>query len=97
MMAGAVFIKTSTGKEAVNATLPAALVMTQAIREYAKKRGTAVGFKPAGGIRTAKQALEYLSVVKEELGEQWLAPNLFRIGASSVLDDIERHLQQLAS
>jgi deoxyribose-phosphate aldolase len=97
MMAGADFIKTSTGKEAVNATLPAALVMTQAIREYAKKRGTAVGFKPAGGIRTAKQALEYLSVVKEELGEQWLAPNLFRIGASSVLDDIERHLQQLAS
>ena len=97
MMAGADFIKTSTGKEAVNATLPAALMMTRAIREYAKKAGTAVGFKPAGGIRTAKQALEYLSVVKEELGGQWLAPNLFRIGASSVLDDIERHLQQLAS
>lgn len=96
MMAGADFIKTSTGKEAVNATLDAALVMTQAIREYAKKTGTAVGFKPAGGIRTAKQALEYLSVVKEELGGQWLAPNLFRIGASSVLDDIERHLRQLA-
>jgi deoxyribose-phosphate aldolase len=97
MMSGADFIKTSTGKETVNATLPAALVMTQAIREYAKKTGAAVGFKPAGGIRTAKQALEYLSVVKEELGGQWLAPNLFRIGASSVLDDIERHLQQLAS
>jgi len=95
MMAGADFIKTSTGKEMTNATLPAALVMTQAIREYAKKTGAAVGFKPAGGIRTAKQALEYLSLVGEELGGQWLTPNLFRIGASSVLDDIERHLQQL--
>jgi deoxyribose-phosphate aldolase len=97
MMAGADFIKTSTGKEAVNATLPAAIVMTRAIREYTKKTGRAIGFKPAGGIRTAAQALGYLSVVKEELGPRWLAPKLFRIGASSVLDDIERHLQQLAS
>jgi deoxyribose-phosphate aldolase len=97
MMAGADFIKTSTGKETVNATLSAALVMTRAIREYARKTGTSVGFKPAGGIRTAKQALEYLSLVKEGLGGQWLAPNLFRIGASSALDDIERHLKQLVS
>jgi deoxyribose-phosphate aldolase len=97
MMAGADFIKTSTGKESVNATLPAALVMTRAIREYAHKTGVAVGFKPAGGIRSAKQALEYLSLMKQELGEQWLAPNLFRIGASSVLDDIERHLRQFVS
>jgi deoxyribose-phosphate aldolase len=97
MMAGADFIKTSTGKESVNATLPAALVMTRAIRDYAEKTGTAVGFKPAGGIRTTKQALEYLSIVKEALGGKWLAPDLFRIGASSVLDDIERHLQGLVN
>ncbi|MGD0964844.1 MAG: deoxyribose-phosphate aldolase [Candidatus Acidiferrales bacterium] len=97
MMAGADFIKTSTGKEAVNATRSAALVMTRAIREYQRRTGTAVGFKPAGGIRTAKQALEYWSLVKEELGGQWLGPVLLRIGASSVLDDIERHLRQLAS
>jgi deoxyribose-phosphate aldolase len=97
MMAGADFIKTSTGKETTNATLPAAIVMTRAIREYSEKTGRAIGFKPAGGIRTAAQALEYLSVVKEELGSRWLAPKLFRIGASSMLEDIERHLQQLAS
>jgi len=97
MMAGADFIKTSTGKETINATLPAALAMTRAIREYAGRTGIAVGFKPAGGIRTAKQALEYLSLVHEELGRKWLAPNLFRIGASSVLDDIERHLQPLVT
>jgi deoxyribose-phosphate aldolase len=95
-MAGADFIKTSTGKETINATLPAAIVMTRAIREYTEKTGRAIGFKPAGGIRTAAQAIEYLSVVKEELGSRWLAPKLFRIGASSMLDDIERHLQQLA-
>lgn len=95
MMAGADFIKTSTGKEAVNATIPAAMVMTRAIREYEHKTGVAVGFKPAGGIRTSKQALEYLAVVEEELGERWLQPSLFRIGASSVLDDIERTLRQL--
>jgi deoxyribose-phosphate aldolase len=95
MMAGADFIKTSTGKEAVNATLPAGIVMMRAIRDYSGKTGTVVGFKPAGGIRTAKQALEYVSLVKEELGDRWLQPSLFRIGASSVLDDIERHLNQI--
>lgn len=96
MMAGADFIKTSTGKEAVNATLPAAIVMTRAIREYQAKFGIAVGFKPAGGIRTSKQALEYMTVVRQELGESWLQPKLFRIGASSVLGDIERTLEQTA-
>ena len=96
MMAGADFIKTSTGKEAVNATIPAAIVMTRAIRDYERKTGVSVGFKPAGGIRTSKQALEYLAVVRQELGDRWLQPGLFRIGASSVLDDIERTLQQLA-
>ena len=97
MMAGADFIKTSTGKEKINATIPASLVMLRAIGDYARKTGTAVGFKPAGGIRSAKQALEYVSLVKEELGEGWLHPKLFRIGASSLLDDIERNLQPLAS
>lgn len=96
MMAGADFIKTSTGKEAVNATIPAAIVMTRAIRDYQRKTGISVGFKPAGGIRTSKQALEYMAVVKQELGERWLQPKLFRVGASSVIDDIERMLQQLA-
>jgi len=96
MMAGADFIKTSTGKEAVNATVPAAIVMTRAIRDYERKTGVSVGFKPAGGIRTSKQALEYLAVVKQELGDRWPQSGLFRIGASSVLDDIERTLQQLA-
>jgi deoxyribose-phosphate aldolase len=96
MMAGADFIKTSTGKEAVNATIPAAIVMTRAIRDYERKTGVSVGFKPAGGIRTSKQALEYLAVVRQELGDRWLQPGLFRIGASSVLDDIKRTLQQLA-
>jgi deoxyribose-phosphate aldolase len=92
MMAGADFIKTSTGKEAVNATLPVGLVMTRAIREYAQETGSAVGFKPAGGIRTAKQSLEWLSLMKEELGNSWLHANLFRIGVSSLLGDIERQL-----
>jgi deoxyribose-phosphate aldolase len=97
MMAGADFIKTSTGKESVNATLPAAIVMTQAIREYARKTGVAVGFKPAGGIRTARQALEYSCLVAEQLGTAWLTPNLFRIGASSMLDDIVSGLQRSVS
>jgi deoxyribose-phosphate aldolase len=92
MMAGADFIKTSTGKEAVNATLPVGLVMTRAIREYAERTGTAVGFKPAGGIRTAKQSLDWLTLMKEELGPLWLTPHLFRLGASSMLSDIERQL-----
>jgi deoxyribose-phosphate aldolase len=93
MMAGADFIKTSTGKEAVNATLPVGLVMTRAIREYAQQTGMAVGFKPAGGIRTAKQSIEWLALMKEELGTSWLNAKLFRLGASSMLADIERQLE----
>jgi deoxyribose-phosphate aldolase len=93
MMAGADFIKTSTGKETVNATLPVSLVMTRAIREYAEETGMAVGFKPAGGIRTAKQSLEWLALMKEELGNSWLQPHLFRFGASGMLADIERQLE----
>jgi deoxyribose-phosphate aldolase len=93
MMAGADFIKTSTGKEAVNATLPVGLVMTRAIREYAQQTGMAVGFKPAGGIRTAKQSIEWLALMKEELGASWLSAKLFRLGASSMLADIERQLE----
>jgi len=93
MMAGADFIKTSTGKEAVNATLPVSLVMVRAIREYAEKTGMAVGFKPAGGIKTAKQSLDWLSLMREELGRPWLEPSLFRFGASSMLADIERQLE----
>jgi deoxyribose-phosphate aldolase len=93
MMAGADFIKTSTGKEAVNATLPVGLVMTRAIREYAQRTGMAVGFKPAGGIRTAKQSMEWLALMKEELGPSWLNASLFRLGASSMLADIERQLE----
>ncbi|MFL6601661.1 MAG: deoxyribose-phosphate aldolase [Steroidobacteraceae bacterium] len=92
MMAGADFIKTSTGKESVNATLPVGLVMARAIREYSQRTGRAVGFKPAGGIRTAKQSLEWLTLMKEELGQDWLQPELFRFGASSMLGDIERQL-----
>jgi deoxyribose-phosphate aldolase len=97
MMAGADFIKTSTGKEPVNATLPVGLIMTRAIREYANETGMAVGFKPAGGIRTAKQSLEWLSLMKEELGDSWLKPELFRFGASSMLGDIERQLEYHAT
>ncbi len=93
MMAGADFIKTSTGKEAVNAILPVGLVMTRAIREYAEETGMAVGFKPAGGIRTAKQSLEWLALMKEELGNSWVEPHLFRFGASGMLADIERQLE----
>ena len=93
MMAGADFIKTSTGKESVNATLPVSLVMVRAIREYHERTGFKVGFKPAGGIRSAKQALEWLILIKEELGNGWLTPELFRFGASSLLTDIERQLE----
>ena len=93
MMAGSDFIKTSTGKEAVNATLPVSLVMVRAVRDYAERTGMAVGFKPAGGIKTAKQALEWLFVMKDELGRSWLEPSLFRFGASSMLADIERQLE----
>ena len=88
MMAGADFIKTSTGKEAVNATLPVGLVMARAIREYRERTGQHVGFKPAGGIRAAKDALDWLVLMKEELGDRWLRPELFRFGASALL---ERH------
>lgn len=93
MMAGADFIKTSTGKEAVNATLPVALTMVRAIREYAERTGFQVGFKPAGGVSSAKAALQYLILMKEELGVEWMRPQLFRIGASSLLTDIERQLE----
>ncbi|MBZ0292779.1 MAG: deoxyribose-phosphate aldolase [Anaerolineae bacterium] len=92
MMAGADFIKTSTGKESVNATIPVSLVMIRAIREYEHLTGYKVGFKPAGGIRTAKQALAWQIMMKEELGNEWLEPDLFRFGASSLLGDIERQL-----
>jgi len=97
MMAGADFIKTSTGKEPVNATIPVGLVMTRAIREYVLETGMAVGFKPAGGIRTAKQALEWLALMKEELGDSWLRADLFRFGASGMLADIERQLAHQAT
>lgn len=97
MMAGADFIKTSTGKESVNATLPVGLVMVRAIREYRERTGFQVGFKPAGGIRTAKESLEWLSMMKEELGDRWLRPDLFRFGASSLLADIERQLEHFAT
>ncbi len=93
MMAGADFIKTSTGKESVNATLPVSLVMARAIRDYHERTGYKVGFKPAGGIRTAKQSLDWLALMKEELGDAWTRPALFRIGASGLLGDIERQLE----
>jgi deoxyribose-phosphate aldolase len=97
MMAGADFIKTSTGKEASNATLPVGLVMARQIREYRERTGHVVGLKPAGGIRTAKQSLDWLAMVKEELGDRWLRPDLFRFGASSLLADIERQLEFAAT
>ncbi|MBK1696208.1 deoxyribose-phosphate aldolase [Rhodovibrio salinarum] len=92
MMAGADFVKTSTGKEAVNATLPVALVMARTVRAYAEATGYRVGFKPAGGISTAKDALAYQTLMREELGRPWLEPDLFRIGASGLVGDIERQL-----
>ncbi|GFE49126.1 deoxyribose-phosphate aldolase [Roseobacter cerasinus] len=93
MMAGADFIKTSTGKESVNATLPVSLVMIRAIRDYHARTGYRVGYKPAGGISKAKDAITYLALMKEELGDRWLQPDLFRFGASSLLNDIERQLE----
>ena len=93
MMAGADFIKTSTGKESVNATLDVSLVMVRAIREFHAETGQVVGYKPAGGISSAKGALQYLALMKEELGDRWLQPDLFRFGASSLLTDIERQLE----
>ncbi len=93
MMAGSDFIKTSTGKEGVNATLPVALTMVRALRAYREMTGYTVGFKPAGGISTAKDAMAFQFVMKEELGNDWLQPGLFRLGASSLLADIERQLE----
>lgn len=93
MMAGADFIKTSTGKEPVNATLPVTLTMIRAIRDYQERTGIKVGYKPAGGISKAKDAVVYLAMIKDELGDRWLQPDLFRFGASSLLGDIERQLE----
>uniref|UniRef100_A0A8C8WIQ1 deoxyribose-phosphate aldolase n=1 Tax=Panthera leo TaxID=9689 RepID=A0A8C8WIQ1_PANLE len=89
---GSDFIKTSTGKETVNATFPVAIVMLRAIRDFFWKTGNKIGFKPAGGIRSAKDSLAWLSLIKEELGDEWLTPELFRIGASTLLSDIERQI-----
>ncbi|MFZ0805158.1 MAG: deoxyribose-phosphate aldolase [Candidatus Sulfotelmatobacter sp.] len=97
MMAGADFIKTSTGKEPTNATLPVSLVMVRAIRDYAQQTGMAVGFKPAGGIRTAKQSLDWLAMMKDELDDSWLRAEMFRFGASGLLGDIERQLEHYAT
>ncbi len=97
LMAGADFIKTSTGKESVNATLPVGLVMARAIRDYRERTGHLVGLKPAGGIRAAKDALDWLALVKEELGDRWLRPDLFRFGASALLTDIERQLEHFVT
>jgi deoxyribose-phosphate aldolase len=97
MMAGSDFIKTSTGKEPVNATLPVSLVMIRTIREYYELTDYKVGFKPAGGISKAKQAVNWLVLIKEELGNDWLTPDLFRFGASSLLGDIERQLEHFVT
>ena len=97
MQAGSDFIKTSTGKEGVNATLQNSLVMTRAIRTYFEETGHYVGFKPAGGLRTARNATDWLILMKEELGTRWMQPDLFRIGASGLLYDIERQLEHAAT
>ncbi len=97
MMAGADFIKTSTGKESVNATLPVTLTMIRAIRDYQQRTGIRIGYKPAGGISKAKDALVYLALIKDELGDRWLQPDLFRFGASSLLGDIERQLEHFVT
>ncbi len=96
MQAGADFIKTSTGKEPTNATIGGSLVMVRAIRQYFEQTGVRVGFKPAGGIRSAKQALDWMILMKEELGDEWLQPHLFRMGASALINDIERQLEHFA-
>ena len=97
MMAGADFIKTSTGKEKVNATLPVSLTMIRQIRAFEERTGYMIGYKPAGGISSAKLALSYLALMKEELGDRWLQPDLFRFGASSLLTDIERQLEHFVT
>jgi deoxyribose-phosphate aldolase len=97
MQAGADFIKTSTGKEDVNATLPVSLVMARALRDYGARTGVEIGFKPAGGLRAAKDALAWLILMREELGVAWMQPDLFRIGASGLLTDIERQLEHFVT
>lgn len=97
MMAGSDFIKTSTGMEGVNATLPVSLVMIRQIREFYENTGQKVGYKPAGGIKSAKEAVLYLALMKEELGRDWMEPELFRFGASSLLGDLERQLEYHAT
>jgi len=97
MMGGADFIKTSTGKESVNATLPVGLVMARAIRDYQERTSYLIGLKAAGGIRTAREALDWLALIKDELGDRWLRPDLFRFGASSLLADIERQLEHFVT
>jgi len=97
MMAGADFVKTSTGMEKVNATLPVSLVMLRMIRDYEQRTGVRIGFKPAGGITSAKDAIAYLILLKEELGDAWLDPQLFRFGASRLLTDIERQLEHFVT
>ncbi|MGL4611001.1 MAG: deoxyribose-phosphate aldolase [Trueperaceae bacterium] len=97
MMAGADFIKTSTGKETINATLPVSLVMVRAIREYGEHTGYKIGYKPAGGLRTAKDAMNMQFLMREELGKEWLEPHLFRFGASALLTDIERQLEHFVT
>ena len=97
MQAGADFIKTSTGKEDVNATLPVSLVMLRALRDYSEITGVDIGFKPAGGVRSAKDALNWLILMREELGLAWTRNDLFRIGASALLTDIERQLEHWAT
>ncbi|HEU4680477.1 MAG TPA: deoxyribose-phosphate aldolase [Gemmatimonadales bacterium] len=97
MMAGADFIKTSTGKENVNATLPVGLVMARSIRDYRERTGQLIGLKAAGGIRAAREALDWLALVKDELGDRWLRPDLFRFGASALLLDVERQLEHFVT
>ena len=97
IMAGSDFIKTSTGKETTNATLETGLVMVREIRKFYDHTGVKVGFKPAGGINTAKDAQLWLTLMLEELGEEWTRPELFRIGASKLLTDLERQLWHLAT
>lgn len=97
MLAGADFIKTSTGKVAVNATLPITLLMLEAVRDWDEEHGVQIGVKPAGGIRTAKDAIKYLVVVKEVAGEKWLSPQYFRFGASSLLNDVLMQRKKLTT
>ena len=96
MDAGAHFIKTSTGKVSPAATMPVTLVMLEAIRDHYDRTGIRIGMKPAGGIRKAKEALHYLVMVKETLGDAWLTPDLFRFGASSLLGDVEMQIAKMA-